>query len=250
MSEMHLRIGVPCFGGLLQAQCAWSIMQLRDKLTSMGIRHSLDMELHESLVQRARNNLTHRMLCSNATHLLFVDADIQFNPDDALGLLSTRKDFVCGAYPKKSIDLNLLIESAKRGDKDPLASASKFTINVIPPTDGSLEVKSDDTGCMAILDAPTGFMLLSREVLIAMAAEHPETAYRSDHPDNRGELIHALFDCAIVNQRYLSEDYLFSRRWQRMGGTCWLYLPAKLSHIGTYVYRGDLTTIFQPIQAA
>jgi hypothetical protein len=59
--------------------------------------------------------------------------------------------------------------------------------------------------------------------------------------------MHAFFDCAIVDGRYLSEDFLFSRRWQNLGGTVWLFLPAELGHVGTYTYRGNLYSTFLPV---
>lgn len=232
----------------MQAVCARSVLMLTHEFARMGVEWSLDLELHESLVQRARNSLTHRMLKSQATHLLFIDADVEFRPLDVIGMLGADKPLVCGAYPKKTLDVGNIAKAVQRGDADPMAHAANYAINVLPPKDGGAEVTLNATDlCVPILDAPTGFMLVQRDVLLQLAAAHPESLYYSDQGQTRGEAIHALFDCAIVEGRYLSEDYLFSRRWQNLGGTVWLFLPAKLGHVGSYTYRGDLFTMFQPV---
>jgi hypothetical protein len=66
---------------------------------------------------------------------------------------------------------------------------------------------------------------------------HPETAYIAER-----EMVqmHALFDTTIDEDgRYLSEDYTFCRRWQKMGGTIWLDPEIVLDHFGTIVYMGN-----------
>jgi hypothetical protein len=245
---MKLRISVPCFGGLIQAVCAHSIMRLTKELQTLGTSYELDFELHESLVQRARNSLTHRFMKSDCTHMLFIDADIQFRPVDVLGLLQADKEMVCGAYPRKRIMEDNVAAAVRRGEKDPFAHAASFVVNVLPGEPGSKEVTLHaDNGCVPILDAATGFLLMRREVFIKMAAAMPEILYYSDAQQNRGEAMHAFFDCAIVDGRYLSEDFLFSRRWQNLGGTVWLFLPAELGHVGTYTYRGNLYSTFLPV---
>jgi hypothetical protein len=248
VSDVKLRIAVPCFGGLIQAVCAHSIMRLTKELQTLGTSYELDFELHESLVQRARNSLTHRFMKSDCTHMLFIDADIQFRPVDVLGLLQADKEMVCGAYPRKRIMEDNVAAAVRRGEKDPFAHAASFVVNVLPGEPGSKEVTLHaDNGCVPILDAATGFLLTKRDVFIKMAAAMPEILYYSDSQQNRGEAIHAFFDCAIVDGRYLSEDYLFSRRWQNLGGTVWLFLPAELGHVGTYTYRGNLYSTFLPV---
>ena len=47
---------------------------------------------------------------------------------------------------------------------------------------------------------------------------------------------------------YLSEDYSFCRRWTAMGGDIWADLASSLNHVGPYVFRGDFSSQFAPIQ--
>ncbi len=237
----HLYIALPCFGGNITAQCAESVQRLTHLLRDHDVGFSVEYLLHESLVQRARNALVHLFMKSEATHLLFIDADIQFNARDVLGMLGADKPLVCGAYPRKGINQQSVLDAFERREPDPFGFAASYVVNYLPAKPG--DKVTAEFGCVPVMEAATGFMLAKREVFEEMAAAMPEIAYTSDETHvsrGRGETMHAFFDCGIFDGRYLSEDFCFSRRWQNLGGTVWLFLPAKLAHIGSYTYRGDL----------
>ena len=58
---------------------------------------------------------------------------------------------------------------------------------------------------------------------------------------------YAFFDTSIneISKRYLSEDYTFCRRWQKIGGNIWLDPDIKLNHVGQYVFSGNTKTLFK-----
>ncbi len=241
MSDVRIQISLPCYGGGITAQCSKSVTRLTHVLRDHDIGWNDEYLLHESLVQRARNALVHTFLKTDATHLLFIDSDIQFNALDVIGMLGADKPLVTGAYPRKGINQQNVVDAIERREPDPFGFAASYVVNYLPAKPG--DKINVEFGCVPVMEAATGFMLAKREVFEEMAAAMPEIAYTSDEVHvsrGRGETMHAFFDCAIVEGRYLSEDYLFSRRWQQLGGTVWLFLPAKLSHIGSYTYRGDL----------
>ena len=45
------------------------------------------------------------------------------------------------------------------------------------------------------------------------------------------------------DNRYLSEDYTFCRRLQKIGGEIWIDLSTKLNHVGSYTFEGDVSKI-------
>ena len=66
-----------------------SILQLQDACRQHGIIFQHCFMMNESLIDRARNGLVHEFLTkSDADWLLFVDADIQFRPEDVLAMMS------------------------------------------------------------------------------------------------------------------------------------------------------------------
>jgi len=93
-------------------------------------------------------------------------------------------------------------------------------------------------------DAGTGFMCIKKDVIQQMFDKHTELSYANDiNVDQKFEqYMYALFDTMIDpdTRRYLSEDYTFCRRWQKMGGEVWLDPRTALNHIGHYTFRGNI----------
>lgn len=68
----------------------------------VGLNWSLDTMVNESLVTRARNNLMAKMMTNTqATHFMFIDADIRFQPESIFQMMACDKDVIGGLYPKK-----------------------------------------------------------------------------------------------------------------------------------------------------
>lgn len=236
-------IAVPCYGGLITMRCAKSIMQ-----TCIYSERRKDVDVvclfteGESLVQRARNQLVHQFLCISkpGDHLLFVDADLEFDPEWVFMLHAAKRDVVGLAYPRKRIEWDDV-----KGAEDPQMAAASYFIH---PEEADGKPVQVDNGCIPVRWLGTGFMMMSRECLLAMAIEHSNTAHISDSFGSAGEIVHALFDCAIDEKDgiYLSEDYLFCKRWRDMGNKVWMGLWGSPSHIGSHTFRGNLGKLVAP----
>jgi len=89
-------------------------------------------------------------------------------------------------------------------------------------------------------------MMITKSVIHKMIAKYPETKYRNNvagYGNNiMSDCFYALFDCCIdpISKVYLSEDYLFCKRWIDMGGELWLDLNTNLNHTGIIDYKGCL----------
>ena len=80
-SKMHVHFGIPCYGGQITEPCFTSFLRFILMASKMGLQWSLDTMVNESLVTRARNNLMAKMMTNKAaTHFMFIDADIRFQP--------------------------------------------------------------------------------------------------------------------------------------------------------------------------
>ncbi len=242
-------IGMPCFGGLIHAKTSKSVMLATQALDAAGIKvHHCYVE-HESLIQRARNTIAHEFLKSEAERLVFIDADIIFQPETLVMLLMRNEDVVGGAYPKKRLDWDNIKAAVLRGEEHPQRFAAEFVVNAIMPAGADEAVVPVKDGCLLeVAHLATGFLNISRNALLKMAEAYPESIHKAEDPEHLGEALHAFFDCGIVGERYLSEDYYFCHRWRQMGGQCWLHLGVALGHIGVHAYAGDLLATFQPVQ--
>ncbi len=241
-------VATPCYGGVVTEQYSQSLFNLSIRAIANNLRLGYATISNESLVTRARNELVNNFLESNGTHLMFIDADIGFNPKDVLHMVMADKDVVAGAYPLKTLDWSSVANAASSGNIEPNElerSAIQYVINVQKP-DPEMIGKSVDIeikdGLVEVWDAGTGFMLIKREVIEKMIEAYPETLYYSDKdmslPIEKRKR-YALFDTMIdTDQRYLSEDYTFCRRWQAIGGKIHLSVGTVLNHVGTNTFRG------------
>lgn len=237
---VHVYIATPCYGCLMSNAYVVGVLQLQAACAQRGIQCTFDFMGNESLITRARCILAGRFLTSAATHLLFIDADIGFDPQTVLRLVDANKDVSTAVYPKKNIDWNIVKRKVAENSSEPVhQSGVDFNINLL---DASSAVEN---GLVRVLDSATGFMMIRRDIIERMC-----DAYRDELEcvnDIAGTREHvpkyvAIFDCMIdpVSRRYLSEDYAFCRRCQRLGIEIYADISTSLCHIGNAAFVGDI----------
>ena len=240
MTKPTIFVATPCYGGLLTRNYVVSLMQTMVACQREGISLHFNFLGGESLITRARSQLTSDFLeIPTATHLLFIDADISFAPEQLMRLLGIDKDVAAAMYPVKDIFWDKLAARANEGE--PLNQAGLlYTAQLCT---GEAARTEDDFATAEY--AATGFLLIKRVVIERMIAAHPELKFRYLDVPRQGQLprdtLYALFDCMIdpANGQYLSEDYSFCRRWRKIGGEIWVDLRSKLTHEGNFRFHGD-----------
>ena len=252
LREKHIFIATPCYGGQIGEPYFRSMMRLAIMCSKYDIPYTVSTLANESLITRGRNTLvSFFMEHPEATHLFFVDADIEFDPNDMLRMVAYDKPVVVGAYPKKAINWNSIINAA-RGDEaetpDTIEGhSSNYVVNFdfLKDEEGKpvpqIQIRDN---LIKLKDAGTGFMCIKKEVIQKMFDNHPELSYANDiNVDQKFEKhMYALFDTIIdpESRRYLSEDYTFCRRWQDMDGEVFLDPRTALNHVGHYTFRGNI----------
>jgi hypothetical protein len=227
LRKHNVFFATPCYGGMLTDQYFLSMFKMSQVFMQHGINFRITTLRNESLITRARNILTAMFLDSDCTHLMFIDSDIEFQPEDMLRALAYDKPIMAGAYPKKAL---------------PIQYAINFKF--VDPETRQIRVEN---GAVEVLDASTGFFLIKRETIEKMVKAHPELHYRNDSniDPKLNKHCYALFDTILDpdDNRYLSEDYTFCRRWQKLGGEIWLDPNTKLNHVGSYTFEGDVSQL-------
>ena len=244
-------IATPCYGGQLNEPYFRSVIKMMTFFNGHQIPLAFGTIANESLVTRARNVLVAYFLASDYTHLMFIDADIEFQTEDILKLYAHKKDVVVGAYPKKGvawdkIRANLSDPANKDkelSDRDMASLGSDYAIN-FKFVNKEAKTIGVENGLIKLHDAGTGFMMISREAILKMIKAYPELKYNNDVNIANADLkdhFYALFDTMIdpVDRRYLSEDYTFCRRWQEIGGDVWLDPSISLNHYGHFCFQGN-----------
>lgn len=232
-----LVIGTPCYGGVVTLPYMLSMLALKDVLNRDKVPFKLLTPANDSLVTRARNGIANEFLRdARATHLLFIDADIEFQPGMVTRLLASGKDVVCGVYPVKGLRLDRVM-GQPAGTPPAVAEAASldYAVKVKPGC------RMDGQGFLEVEYAATGFMMLRREVLERLIQAYPELRYRRDCTNAAPEENFAFFDTAIdpETRDYLPEDYAFCKRWRDIGGAVHVSVPGTFAHHGGRAYVGD-----------
>ena len=249
-----LFVATPMYGGQCHGAYTKAITDLMILCTKYGIEAKLFFIFNESLVQRARNYLTDEFVRSGYDHMIFIDSDIHFEPQDVLVMMhfaATRDDMdvVCGPYPKKAISWEKIKVAVDKGyaDKNPNQLEEFVGDFVFNPADGITQFRVDEP--IEVKESGTGFMLITREALQKYDKAFPTQSYKPDHVrtanfDGSREIM-AYFDCVICpdTKRYLSEDYMFCQWMRKAGGKVWLLPWLRLKHAGSYIFGGSLQAL-------
>jgi len=204
----HIFIAIPSYFSTLQFDTAMSLIDSLPKISRAGV--TVDMKCVDGCcyVDLARNELVKCFLESNATDLIFIDADVGFRTETLARLCSSNRPFTAAIYPKKDDD-------------------EKYPVNFLA------EPRSiDSDGLLEVAMAPTGMMRLNRVVFDALKPHVKEY-------NGRTGMQHAYFECDI-REAYYGEDIEFCRIWREIGGKIWIYPNETMSHTGPKSWIGNL----------
>ena len=250
-------VATPMYGGMAHGLYIKSCLDLQTTMNKYGIETKFSFLFNESLITRARNYLVDEFLRTDFTHLLFIDSDIHYAPQDVIALLALDKDVVGGPYPKKSINWKNVADTARKhpnlDPKELEKLVGEYVFNVVKGTK-----QFTVTEPLEVMEIGTGYMMVKREVFEKMKAEYPMIRYKPDHVGQANfdgtRYIHAYFDTVIDTKdsivgggsdRYLSEDYMFCQMWRKIGGKVFLCPWMKTQHIGTYAFTGNMPAVAQ-----
>jgi hypothetical protein len=215
LKTTRVHLCMPCYGGMLTESTFMSYIKWANTCRQLGIDWTMETMTNESLISRARNTLTAKFLHNKeSTHLMFIDADIGWEPWHLLVMLNAQKDVIGGLYPMKSLPV-------------------KWCVNGFE----GAEVSEDGT-LQEVSKTGTGFLLIKRGVFEKLNA-HPATKpFMNDIglPPELNPYMKTYFDTAVRENRYYSEDWTFCENWRDLGGKVWVDKRVLLRHTGTYVF--------------
>ena len=246
----------PCFGSVCFVNYVHCLMQTRDLCRQLGVETQVLFCKSDSLVSRARNNLVAKAMNDpNMTHIFFIDNDITWSPFDVIKLLVANKQVIGGIYPLKTYNFDKIIPTEKIpnpteriisiknesqlksvNDVDAIQmSMLRYNVNYISK---QLKIEQNLTQVKHIA---TGFMMIQRGAIEKMFAAHLDTKYTDDVNfliPEENKYAYALFDCGVVDDHYLSEDWMFCNRWSKLGGELWIDITINLTHTGIHDFKG------------
>ncbi len=237
---IKLFIPLICYNHSCNTNYMLSLIKLLFLLNNSGIPCSIYPITFDSLISRARNAAIAQFMTEvDSTHILFIDADIEFNPDDVLKLINANKDVISAGYPQKWLNIDKVKEIFKRAiiPQNPLELCTVQSIHLY---------KDDKVGeLMRAKYCTTGFLLIKKEVIKGMMSKYSDRKYINDidgYKVSNNNYFYNLFTVEINKETmiYESEDYGFSRLWRDIGGEIYILTNISLKHHGSFGYTGNI----------
>jgi len=257
LRDRKLFVATPMYGGQCAGMFARSVADLSAICAKYGIPLQFYFLFNESLITRARNYCCDEFMRSDAQHMMFIDSDIGFNPQDVIALMALQAqdeekyDIIGGPYPKKCISWEKVKRAVDKGiaDEDPNVLERFVGDFVFNPKGGQNAIPINEP--VEVLEIGTGFMMVSKRAMTKFSETYPQYMYKPDHvrtehfDGTREIMMYFQAEVDPKSKRYLSEDYWFCQKAQEAGLTTWFCPWMRMQHVGTYIFGGSLADLAQ-----
>lgn len=214
-------IAIPTLDGTLRVSTTLSLCLS----VAEGIRNDIQIDVHcraqDPLLPHARNVFLAQFLAGDYTDIVFIDADIGWEPPALARLLGHPVDFVAGAYRFKN-------------DKE------GYPIGWLREDN-----RASDAGLFEVARVPAGFFRMTRAGVERVVKACPHLEY--DVPSQPGLQCWYLFDLKLINRQAVGEDYVFCDLIRSLGETVWIDPQLALTHTGAKTFDGNLGTFLNEI---
>lgn len=203
-------IGTPCYDGRIDVWYTNSLVNTIKMAAERGVEITPIWVSFDALIQRARNDTIQIALEGEYDDLIWIDSDIEWQPEWFFKLLDYPQDVVGGTYRKK-------------GDREEYV-LRKIDKNTVNPETGLLEVSG----------LGTGFVKMSRKAMQYLWDVSTPYIDQKDSKERR-----MIFDVVIKNLDIVSEDIVAFMKLAGGGFKIWLDPNMTCNHIGSYKFTGD-----------
>lgn len=227
-------LATPMYGGQCSGEFMSSVLELNNLMLRIGWGFDYYFLFSESLITRARNSLAKIFLESDCTHLLFIDADISFNPYDVIRMVKENKELISGVVPLKEVNWERVQNAVLNKNPNFINEGLTYVFNVKDDEDG----KVNNNNVKEVARTGTGYMLIRREVFEQVEAEEYILQSNQRIGNFEDKTVKNFFNTSIDQKTkfLLSEDYFFCDSWTSTGGKVYIAPYARAAHIGSFSY--------------
>tara|TARA_R100001086_G_scaffold134944_1_gene70202 strand:- start:309 stop:995 length:687 start_codon:yes stop_codon:yes gene_type:complete len=212
-------IAMPCYDSV-KINTMLSVIKLIQQLGKSGIEVGINT-MKSPLIHQARNYLTSVFLTTEYQYLLFVDSDVEFEPEAVIRMMVAKKNIVCTPYRVKAEQLDKHLYTVEF--KDPK--------NILVLAEGFVEIEA----------GPTGLMLIDRKVFEKIIKNHHDlkiTNKATPTAEKSHEFYYNFFDFAFEDGYAMGEDVSFCRLARGNGFKIYANIQSPTAHHGSYAWKG------------
>ena len=224
-TKPSVMIAMPCYDSV-KVSTMISLIKLVQQLGKSGIQVSINT-MKSPLIHQARNYLTSVFLTTDFTHLLFVDSDVEFEPEAVLRMLVAKKDVICTPYRVKSLDVNQKMYTVELKKDAPLEPGDLIEITA----------------------GPTGIMLIHRDVFKKIIEKFPDLKIKNSvfpKPGDDHKYYYNFFDFKFEDGYSSGEDVSFCKLVEKVGFKLYANTASFTKHHGSYAWGGRFKDALEP----
>ena len=233
--NLHLVIGTPMYGGMCTSEYTQSLLNLSESANKSDVKLTTIFLGNESLIQRGRNTVAHHFMnLPDATHLLFIDADIKFRTQDIVRMIQADKSLIVGPVGLKGYNWEEIRQAAVNGEDDIGRTGGVFNINKLPGID-----MVDENTPFEIEHGGNAFMMIRRDVFETLKPHTPiYTNGGRSLPDDVEIYDYFRVEINKDTNHLLSEDYFLCHSYRQLGGKVWCAPWVETGHFGSHLFNG------------
>ena len=236
--NLHLVIGTPMYGGMCTSEYTQSLLNLSESANKSGVKLTTIFLGNESLIQRGRNTIAHHFMnLPDATHLLFIDADIKFRTEDIVKMIQADKSLIIGPVALKGYNWDEIRQAAINGEDDIGRTGGVFNINRLPNID-----MVNENEPFEIEHGGNAFMMIRRDCFETLKPHTPiYTNGGRSLPDGVEIFDYFRVEINKDTNHLLSEDYFLCHSYRQVGGKVWCAPWVETGHFGSHLFNGKYT---------
>ena len=214
-----LFIAMPCYDSV-KINTMLSVIKLVQQLGKSGIECGIHT-MKSPLIHQARNYLTSVFLTTEYQSMLFIDSDVEFEPESVLRMLVSKKRVICTPYRVKSAETNQHIYTVEFKDSK----------NILILAGGLVEIEA----------GPTGLMLIDRTGFERIIKNHPELKIKNKAtPDAKKShtFYYNFFDFGFNDGYAMGEDVSFCRLVRSNDFPIFANIESTTQHHGSFAWKG------------
>ena len=210
-------IAMPCYDSV-KVSTMVAVIKVIQQLAKSGVAVGINT-IKSPLIHQARNYLTSVFLNSDFTHLLFLDSDVDFEPEAVVRMLVAKKDVICTPYRVKSMEV----------DK------KMYTVEL------KKDARMEPGEIIEITAGPTGIMLIHRDVFKKIIEKFPDLKIKNPvfpEPGPDHQYYYSFFDFTFEDGYSTGEDVSFCKLVQKLGFKLYANTASFTKHHGSYAWGG------------
>lgn len=230
-----LFIFVPAFGQIISATTFLTTHALQQHLASKSIQGGISTLSFPDIAELRSMAMTIWYdTMKDSSHMLFIDADMGFQPDMVTDMMMFDEPLVGAIYAQRKL---------------PLAWAGSGTGDTVTERRGNfMKVEGVGMGCTLIRrDVVTKMIEKFPELIDTRLTLHPAGDTIKAAGTNR--LLRFWEKLDIADRGLVSEDLSFCIRWRECGGDVWAAIGYRISHVGPFDFAGRYLDIVETQQA-